>query len=160
MRIARVVLPLLLFCSGCFLTTELGMPPFGSIRGNDARERIRAMASLGFTIGLNTFEREKNLQREPDGGDLVNAWETGVMTAALAGVQDDRYYVLKSVKDCEQQMLLYSAYYAYSLSQRAFAANRPELTEGVNGGAAGFSAVNCFLVKTGRWISLNERVNF
>lgn len=150
----------ILFFSGCFLTTEMGFQPYGSVRGNEVRQRVLAMASVGFTVGRMTYEREKGLGHQPDGGDIVNAWETGVMTHALAGVQDDRYYVIKSVKDCEESVLLYSAYYAYSLSLNSFGSDKPEDAEAVNGGAAAFAAVECNLVKVGRWISANEQINF
>lgn len=149
-----------LFFSSCFLTTELGLPPYDSVRGNEVRERVLAMASLGFTIGRTAYEREKNLNHVPDGGVIVNAWETGVMTHALARVQDDRYYVLKSVKDCEEKVLLYSAYYAYQLSLNSFGAREPEVAEVVNGGTAAFAAAECPLKKVGRWISVNEQINF
>ena len=161
-RVLVRVLPIVmvLFSTSCFLTSELGLPPYNGVPGNEVRDRVSAAASVGFIIGRLTHSRDIGGRLHPDGGVIVNAWETGVMTAAHASVQDDFYYVLKSVKDCEERVLQYSAYYAFQLAQNAQGSDKPEAQEIVNGGTAAFAASECDLRKVGKLISVNEDINF
>ena len=157
-RIAPCVLPL--FVSGCFLMTEFGVAPYDGVPGTEVRERISAATTVGFTIGRSVYEQENGFNRVPDGGDIVNAWEAGVIAWALVGIDDDEFYVLKTVKDCEEKVLLYSTYYAYQLSQEALGQTNPAPEEAINGGTAAFAAGQCDIAESGRWISITEQVNF
>ncbi len=157
-------------CSACLLTSSIGVPPPGSVKGYEVRSRIREVVHLNVMMGALGFCAERNhltdfqCHRLIANDALFAALNAASTALLLVDVDNESFYTPGSVRSCLSIMAVRTLFFtdAYlagkaecSRTTNTCSLDRKEVRAGAMQ-AAVVAAPACSLKRTGNVISLEN----